>query len=104
MYQSFKQMMHDLFSEEDFVQTCYINGFKTKCIVSSIGNNLSFTEAGLQSEQNFTLDLQIATLDSIPQEGQKVIFRDKTYKISSTETDSANASIKLYLIALSRGA
>ena len=104
MYQSFKDMVHDLFNEEDFIQDCFIQGFKTKCIASSVSNNLAYTTAGLESEQNFTLDLQIASLDSIPKEGQKVIFRDKSYKISSTETDSANASIKLYLIALSKGA
>lgn len=96
--------MSDLFSEEDLVEYCYVNGIKTKCICSSISNNSAYTMAGLQSEQNFTLDLQIATLHSIPQEGQKVIFRNKTYKISSTQTDSANVSIKLYLIAMSKGA
>ena len=104
MYQTFKDMMNDIFAEEDLVETCYIDGFETKCICSSISNNLAYTMAGLQSEQNFTLDLQIASLHSIPKEGQKVIFRDKTYKISSTETDSANVSMKLYLIALSKGA
>ena len=104
MYQTFKDAIHDLFAEEDLVETCYIEGFETKCICSLISNNLAYTMAGLQSEQNFTLDLQIASLHSIPKEGQKVIFRNKSYKIASTETDSANASMKLYLISTSKGA
>lgn len=104
MYQIFKDMVHELFANPQFTETCYIDGFETKCIVSSINNNVAYTMAGLQSEQNFTLDLQIASLHSIPKEGQKIIFRDKSYKISNTEIDSANSSMKIYLIALSKGA
>ena len=37
-------------------------------------------------------------------EGDKVVFRSKTFKIASTEIDSAGVCMKLYLIALSKGA
>lgn len=104
MYQTFKDMVHQLFSDLDFTEYCYINGIQYNCIVSKLNNNIMYTEAGVQSEENFTLDLEIAALHQLPKEGDKIIFREKVYKIASTEEDSANASIKLYLIALSKGA
>lgn len=103
MDDTFKNLVKQIFNNEAFVQVCYINGFRTKCIQSSIENNLIFTEAGLTDGVNFTLDLQIDTLDRIPNEGDKVEYRGKFYKIASTTTDSANASMKLYLISTSKG-
>ena len=104
MYQTFKDMVHELFEDSDFTETCYINGFEHKCICSPLSNDLAYTAAGLESGENFTLDLELDELHDVPQEGEKIIFRDKQYKISSTLTDSACASIKLFLIALSKGA
>ena len=104
MYQSFKQMIAELYNNPDFIEYCYIEGRKYKCLCSSMGNNIMFTEAGMVDEVNFTIDLELATLDRIPHQGDKVVFRNKTYKIASTETDSADASLKLYLISTSKGA
>lgn len=63
-----------------------------------------YTEAGLVNGVNFTLDLEVDSLDRIPVEGDKVEYNDAFYKVASTEVDSANASMKLYLISLSKGA
>ena len=104
MDDTFKDLVRDIFSEQAFVETCYINGIATKCIQSTIDNNLFFTEAGLTDGVNFTLDLEIATLDRIPAEGDKVEYNGKVYKIASTTVDSANASMKIYLISTSKGA
>ena len=104
MDDTFKDLVKQIFQNEAFYEYCYINGFKTKCIQSSISNNIIYTEAGMSDGVNFTLDLEIAALDRIPVEGDKVQYRQKFYKIASTEVDSANASMKLYLIALSKGA
>lgn len=103
MYDVFKNMISQLYNNPDFVEPCFVEGRQYKCICSSIGNGTMFTEAGMVSQQNFTLDLELATLDRMPQENDKVFFRQKTYKISHIETDSANTTIKLYLIALSKG-
>lgn len=104
MYQTFKDMINEIFSNEQLTEVCYINGFETVCICSSIGNNILYTEAGMSEGVNFSLDLQIATLHQLPKEGDKVIFRNKTYKIASTECDSACASMKIFLISTSQGA
>lgn len=102
-YDTFKEAISQLFQDEDFTEDVYINGFKTKCFCSSISDSIAFTGAGMIDEVNFVLDVQIASLDFMPQQNDKVLFRNKEYKISHTETDSANASIKLYLISLSKG-
>ena len=104
MDNTFKQMVAEIFSDEAFIEDCYINGFKENCIQSTIQNNVIYTEAGMVDGVNFTLDLEVAKLHRIPEEGDKVEYRGKFYKIASTETDSANASMKLYLISLSKGA
>ena len=104
MDSTFRDAISQIFSEQAFTQDCYINGIKTKCIQSSISNNILYTEAGMTDDVGFTLDLQIATLDRIPAQGDKLEYRDKVYKIASTEIDSANASMKLYLISPSKGA
>ena len=104
MDDTFKEMVREIFQNEAFTEDVYINGFRQKCIQSAVTDNLIYTEAGLSNGVNFSLDLEIATLHRIPQEGDKVQYRGKQYKIASTETDSANASMKLYLISTSVGA
>ena len=104
MDSTFRDMVHQIFECQAFTQICYINGFKTKCIQSSISNNILYTEAGMSDDVDFTLDLELATLDRIPVEGDKVEYRGKFYKIASTDVDSANASMKLFLISQSKGA
>ena len=103
MYDPFKSMIDELFATEQLYQWVYIEGFKTKCFVSPITDNLIYSDSGLQSAVNFSLDLHIDELDRMPNEGDKVIFRDKTYKIASTEVDSVAACMKIYLISTSRG-
>lgn len=103
MYDVFKEAISQLFQCEQFTEDCYIEGFKTKCFCSSINDGIAFTGAGMVDQVNFTLDVEIAALDRLPQQNDKVVFRSKEYKISHIETDSAEASLKLYLIALSKG-
>ena len=103
MYDAFKSMINELYSNQQLYQWVYIEGFKTKCFVSSISDNLIYSDSGLQSGVNFTLDLHIDELERMPNEGDKVIFRQKTYKIASTELDSVGACLKLYLISTSKG-
>lgn len=104
MDDTFKNMVHQIFQDEAFVDIVYINGFKEKCVQSTINDNLIYTEAGLSNGVNFSLDLEIAALHRIPEEGDKVQYKGKFYKIASTETDSASASMKLFLISTSKGA
>lgn len=100
---TFEQMIHQLYQNEDFTTVCWVDGRKYKCICSSIGNGIMFTDAGMVDEVNFTLDLQLATLDRVPKQNDKIVFRDKQYKVSHIETDSANTTIKIYMISNSKG-
>lgn len=102
-YDIFKEAISQLFQNEDFTEDVYINGFKTKCFCSSISDGIAYTGSGLVDEVNFTLDVQIASLDTFPQQNDKVMFRGKEYKISHVDTDSAEASLKIYLISVSKG-
>lgn len=98
----FEKMIVDLFSNADFLEQCYINGDVYSCIVTNVENGVTFTDGGMQDEENFTLDIQ-RPFKSIIKVNDKVKFRDKLYKISNIVDDSAFTSTKLYLIAMSKG-
>ena len=98
----FQKMINDIFSVEDFLEDCFIEGQHYKCIVSPITDNVTFSEVGVESEENFTLDLKLP-ISRMPKKNDKVKFRDENYKINFIEKDSANTSIKIHIVALSKG-
>ena len=102
MQNPFQKMMSDIFSVEDFLEDCFIEGLHYKCIVSPITDNISFSEVGVESEENFTLDIKLP-ISRIPKKNSKVQFRDEWYKINFIEKDSANTSLKLHIVSLSKG-
>ena len=105
MYDTFRNMMNDIFNNPDFTEVCYVNGIKYICIASSVQNGMYFSEAGLQDTVNFTLDLQVTqqNKNNLPRINDRIQFRHKIYKISHIETDSALSTIKLFLVSNSRG-
>ena len=98
----FNEFMNDVFNNPDFLEDVWIDNLHYKCIASGIADGITFSEAGLQSDENFTLDLKLP-VKKMPEENQRVKFRNKWYKISHVDTDSAAASIKVYLVSTSKG-
>ena len=98
----FQKMINDIFSVEDFLEDVFIESIHYKCIVSPIVDNVTFSEVGAESEESFTLDLRLP-ISKIPKKNDKVKFRDENYKINFIERDSANTSLKLHIVALSKG-
>ena len=102
MENSFQKMMEDIFKVEDFLEDCFIEGQHYKCIVSPIVDNISFADTGLVDEENFTLDIKLPVSHKL-KKNDKVKFRDENYKINFIEKDSANTSLKIHVVALSKG-
>ena len=102
MQNPFQKMMNDIFNCEDFLEDVFIESIHYKCIVSPIVDNVTFSEVGVESEENFTLDIKLP-ISKIPKKNDKVKFRDEWFKINFIEKDSANTSIKIYLVSLSKG-
>ena len=102
MQNPFQKMMEDIFQCSEFLEDVFIESIHYKCIVSPITDNISFSEVGVESEENFTLDIKLP-ISKMPKKNEKVKFRDNWYKISFIETDSANTSIKIHIVALSKG-
>ena len=102
MENPFQKMINDIFSVEDFLEDCFIESIHYKCIVSPIVDNVTFSEVGVESEENFTLDIKLP-ISKMPKKNDKVKFRDENYKINFIERDSANTSLKLHIVALSKG-
>ena len=102
MQNPFQKMMSDIFKVEDFLEDVFIESIHYKCIVSPITDNISFSDAGLVDEENFTLDIKLP-VSHMPKKNDKVRFRDENFKINFVERDSANTSVKLHIVALSKG-
>ena len=102
MQNPFQKMINDIFSVEDFLEDVFIESIHYKCIVSPIVDNVTFSEVGVESEENFTIDIKLP-ISKMPKKNDKVKFRDENYKINFIERDSANTSLKLHIVALSKG-
>ena len=102
MENPFQKMINDIFSVEDFLEDCFIEGQHYKCITSPIVDNVTFSEVGVESEENFTLDLKLPISHKL-KKNDRVKFRDENYKINFIETDSSNTSIKIHIVSLSKG-
>ena len=102
MQNPFQKMINDIFSVEDFLEDVFIESIHYKCIVSPITDNISFSETGLVDEENFTLDIKLPISHKL-KKNDKVKFRDEWFKINFIEKDSANTSIKIHIVSLSKG-
>ena len=102
MENPFQKMINDIFSVEDFLEDVFIESIHYKCIVSPIVDNVTFSEVGVESEENFTLDIKLPISHKL-KKNDRVKFRDENYKINFIETDSSNTSIKIHIVALSKG-
>lgn len=99
---AFDKLMNDIFSNPDFLERCLINGIYYDCVVTNIEDGITFSDVGVECEETFTLDLKLP-LNPYPQKNDQVRFKDKLYKISEIVPDTAFKSVKLHLIALSKG-
>ena len=102
MQNPFQKMMSDIFQCSEFLEDVFIESIHYKCIVSPITDNISFSDTGLVDEENFTIDIKLP-ISRMPKKNDKVKFCDENYKINFVERDSANTSVKLHIVALSKG-
>lgn len=99
----FNKLIENIFSNEAFLEDVIINSENLKCICSSIDDqNVSFSDAGLIDNVSFALDVKLPVRKPI-KEGDKVKFRNVTYKVATVETDSANTSLKITLQSVTKG-
>lgn len=99
----FEKFMTDIFSNEDFLESVYFGNIHYMCIASAVSDGIVFAESGLESDETFNLDVKLP-MHKLPEKNDKVKFRNKTYKVADNAViDSANASVKFTIIALSKG-
>ena len=98
----FNKAIDDIFNCKDFLENCTIGQTVYDCICSAIEDGVVYGDIGSVDDVDFTLSIKLP-LERIPSRGDKVMFRNKNYKISNVTYDSANASIKLHLMSVSKG-
>jgi hypothetical protein len=96
------ELFGDIFDHKDFQELCTINGDLYVCVCSSISDEVAFVDTGAENPALFTLDLKLPLHKQV-KINDKVKFRERLYKISSIDFDSANASLKLHLCELNKG-
>jgi len=73
-----------------------------ECICSAVTNDVIYGDAGMIDDVNFQLSIKLP-IRIMPKKGDKLIFRDVQYKVSSVEIDSAMTSLSIRLQSLSKG-
>lgn len=94
--------MADVFNNKDFLEQCKVGNFTYSCICSSLPQGVVYTDYGQQSMANFTIEIKTPLIEEV-RKNTKVIFRGQQYKVQQLEYDSANTSVKLYLVGMSKG-
>lgn len=98
----FEKLMTDIFNNKDFLEQCKIGNYNYSCIVSSIPGGVVYTQYGQQNAATFTLDIKLPMKEEL-KKNMKVFFRNKNYKVDTFEYDSANTSVKIFLVSTSKG-
>ena len=96
---AFVRAVNDIFKCRDFIETCIINECAYECICTAQPNEEVFSEAGLVQDIAFSLRIKLPCRVAL---GDKIIFREKTYKAIRVLIDSANASVTIDLQDLSK--
>lgn len=95
----FDVLIEDIFNNDDFVDYCFINNKKTKCIASEITNDASYTAFGI--DEGISFFLRIKTSDYNPKNTDKIIYKNHLYKVDNYVLDSAAKTYNVYLKSLS---
>lgn len=99
---AFTTAINDIFSCKDFLEHAQIGDEIYEVICSAVGDGIVYSDAGTVSDVSFKLALKLP-LQKIPKVGDKIRFRGEQYKVASMETDSAAASMYVFLQSLSKG-
>lgn len=94
----FDYLIEDIFNSSDFVDFCYINNRKTKCIASSITTDSNYTPFGVDDGVAFYL--QIKKNDYTPKKSDKIVYKNQQYKVDTYTLDSAGKSYNIFLKSL----
>ena len=95
----FDYLIEDIFNSSDFVDFCYINNRKTKCIASEITNDASYTAFGI--DEGISLFLRLKVSDYKPDKTDKITYKNHLYKVDNFILDSAAKTYNVYLKSLS---
>lgn len=99
----FDKAINDIFAHQDFIEQATINGEVIDVVCSKMADaGISYVETGAEFPVSFTLDV-VLPCRTLPRINDKVVFRGGHYKVADLQIDSANTSLKIYLIDTSRG-
>lgn len=94
---SFEKLTEDIFKVKDFVDYFYVYDESSSsssssssiiCIPYHIDNDQVYTQFGYDQGADFVIVVKVK--DYTPVKNQKVIYRQKTYRVISWQTDGYN--------------
>lgn len=95
----FDVLIEDIFNAHDFTEWVSVNGRQIKCISSSITADSEYTLYGVDEGINFYL--MVKASEYTPKKNDKLVYKNKPYKVDVFTLDSAGKTYNVYLKALS---
>lgn len=96
---AFEKMIDDVFTVPQFIQYFTTNdGTNVVTISYEVDTDSLYSEFGFVENVSFYLTCKVK--DYQPKKGEKIIFRNKKYKIDSFTADSFNLTYKIFLKSL----
>lgn len=97
----FEKAIEDIFNVDDLTEFCYIENIQYKCICSSLTSDVVYSGIGRLDDVNFVLSIKLP-VSKMPKVGDRIKFRDKNYKISDIEIDSAKTSFSVHMESVAK--
>jgi hypothetical protein len=95
----FDCLIEDIFNNHDMTEQVTVQGRIVRAGVSVLEYAPGVTDFGMDSGENFYLTIKAADAVNI-RRGVLLTYRNKQYKVTSTETDSAGLTTSIYLKSL----
>lgn len=95
----FDILIEDIFNANDFTEWCSVNGKRIKCISSSITADSEYTLYGVDEGINFYL--MVKASEYAPKKNDRVVYKNRSYKVDMFTLDSAGKTYNIYLKSLS---
>lgn len=95
----FDCLVEDILSNPDITETVIVQGRLVRVGVSSLEAAPGITDYGMDAGESFYLTVKASDAAGI-RRGTLLTYRNKQYKVISTETDSAGLTVSVYLKSL----
>ena len=97
MSDPFRQVINDIFSDENFTASATFGEAVVPVIVSAIPAEEKITQFGLDEGVSFTIQVKTSDLAAAPKRNDLITYQGKEYRADRVELESSGIVWKIYL-------